>query len=622
MEKLLDHINTPEDLRKLSPSQLPRVADELREFIIRVIANHPGHLGASLGTVELTVALHYIFNTPYDRIIWDVGHQAYGHKILTGRKGRFASIRCMDGLSGFPARFESEYDAFGTGHSSTSISAALGMAIASNLKGEKDRQHIAVIGDGAMTGGLAFEGMNNAGADPDNDILIILNDNRISIDPNVGALKETLLDISTSRHYNRFKDSTWKALNRAPRLRRVIQKMLNGAKSFFLHQSNLFESFNFRYFGPVDGNDVVALVKALRDLRNLPGPKILHALTVKGKGYAPAEQNQTQWHAPGRFDPDTGERLAVSPEKSGRLRYQDIFGHTLVQLAEADPRIVGITPAMPTGCSMNLLMERMPDRAYDVGIAEGHAVTFAAGLAVNGKRPFISVYSSFLQRAYDQINHDVARMKLPVVIGIDRCGLVGEDGETHHGVFDITMLHAIPNLIMAQPKDAKEARALMKAAFAANQPFCIRYPRGSIPYVSEDVEAALPGTWTRWTPEKALRACVISYGSDIDRIVSKVKANDMPVEIINARYFKPLDEAMLDDILYRSIPVIVYESDMLDGGLSSAILQYINDHRICCHLIRIGIGDHYVEQGSIPQLRRAEKIDMNTLFKELEELCA
>ena len=385
--------------------------------------------------------------------------------------------------------------------------------------------------------------------------------------------------------------------------------------------TSIFGEFNLDYIGPINGHDIGELIKVLKVAKQHKGPIVIHVLTKKGKGYPFAENDKEGiWHGVAPFDPKSGKPLAALPP--GHCSWSEVIARILCDLARADRDIVAITPAMKAGAKLDMFAKEFPQRFFDCGIAEEHAMTFAAGLAVNGKRPFISVYSSFLQRAYDQINHDVARMKLPVVIGIDRCGLVGEDGETHHGVFDITMLHAIPNLIMAQPKDAREARALMKAAFAANQPFCIRYPRGSVPYVSEDVEAALPGTWTRWTPKKALRACVISYGSDIDRIISKVKANDMPVEIINARYFKPLDEKMLDEVLYRDVPLIVYEGDMLDGGLSAAILQYINDHRIHRHLIRIGIKDHYVEQGSIPQLRRAEGIDMNTLFAQLEELCA
>ncbi len=435
--KYLDRIDSPADLRKLAVEELPAYCAELREFIVREVSTNPGHLGSSLGAVELAVAIHYVYDTPNDRLVWDVGHQAYAHKIITGRRDRFHTNRKLGGISGFPKMCESEYDAFGAGHSSMSISAALGLARA--LQGEgggTGAKCVAVIGDGAMSGGLAFEGLNNAGADPANDILVVLNDNRISIDPNVGALKEALLEICTSRHYNRFKNGTWRALKRLPRLRRVIQKVMGGAKSFFLHQSNLFESLNFRYFGPVDGHDVVSLVRALRDLRDLPGPKLLHALTVKGKGYGPAELDQTEWHAPGRFDPETGVRLGAASSAEGpvRLKFQEVFGHTLVELAERDERIVGITPAMPTGCSMNLLMERMPERAYDVGIAEGHAVTFAAGLAAGGKVPFCNIYSSFMQRAVDNIIHDAALQRLPVVLCLDRAGLGGRRGDAPRGV--------------------------------------------------------------------------------------------------------------------------------------------------------------------------------------------
>ncbi|HQB78582.1 MAG TPA: 1-deoxy-D-xylulose-5-phosphate synthase, partial [Tenuifilaceae bacterium] len=435
--KLLEQINNSLDLKQLEPDQLVELSTELRQFIIDIVSTNPGHFGASLGVVELTVALHYVFNTPSDRIIWDVGHQAYGHKILTGRRDVFHTNRKYGGISGFPKRAESEYDSFGTGHSSTSISAALGMAIGNELKDEK-RHVVAVIGDGSMTGGLAFEGLNNGGTQKA-DLLVILNDNNMAIDPNVGALKEYLLDITTSQTYNKFKTDVWNLMGRldklGPRTRTIIQKLENAVKSAILKQSNLFESLGFRYFGPVDGHDVVYLTKVLNDLKNIPGPKLLHCLTVKGKGFTPAEENQTIWHAPGLFDKTTGERIVIKTDKPTPPRYQDVFGHTLVELAEQNEKIVGITPAMPSGCSLNIMMEKMPNRTFDVGIAEQHAVTFSAGLAAEGMVPFCNIYSSFMQRAFDQVIHDVALQNLQVVLCLDRGGLVGDDGATHHGAY-------------------------------------------------------------------------------------------------------------------------------------------------------------------------------------------
>lgn len=614
-------ISGPADIKKLSVRELEELAAEIRAFLIDSISRTGGHLSSNLGIVELTLALHCVFDSPRDRILFDVGHQSYVHKILTGRARQFSTLRQYKGLSGFQKRHESEHDCWEAGHSSTSLSAALGMAVARDLNGE--HYHIVpVIGDGAMASGMSMEGLNQIGGEERN-MIIIFNDNSMSISRNVGAMDVAFTRLRTSRSYTTLKNDLEQGLSTSKFGRSLLKGMKNfkNAIKDNVVDTSIFGEFNLDYIGPINGHDIGELIKVLKMAKQHKGPIVVHVLTKKGKGYPFAENDKEGiWHGVAPFDPKSGKPLAVLPP--GHCSWSEAIARILCDLARADRDIVAITPAMKAGAKLGMFAKEFPQRFFDCGIAEEHAMTFAAGLAVNGKRPFISVYSSFLQRAYDQINHDVARMKLPVVIGIDRCGLVGEDGETHHGVFDITMLHAIPNLIMAQPKDAKEARALMKAAFAANQPFCIRYPRGSIPYVSEDVEAALPGTWTRWTPEKALRACVISYGSDIDRIVSKVKANDMPVEIINARYFKPLDEKMLDEVLYRDVPLIVYESDMLDGGLSAAILQYINDHRICRHLIRIGIKDHYVEQGSIPQLRRAEGIDMNTLFAQLEELCA
>lgn len=614
-------ISGPADIRQLSIKELEALAAEIRAFLIESISKTGGHLSSNLGIVELTLALHVVFDSPRDRILFDVGHQSYVHKILTGRARQFSTLRQYKGLSGFQKRHESEHDCWEAGHSSTSLSAALGMAVARDLNGE--HYHIVpVIGDGAMASGMSMEALNQIGGEERN-MIIIFNDNSMSISRNVGAMDVAFTRLRTSRSYTTLKNDLQQGLSTS----RFGRSLLKGMKNFKnaikdnVVDTSIFGEFNLDYIGPINGHDLSELIKVLKVAKQHKGPIVVHVLTKKGKGYPYAENDKEgAWHGVAPFDPNSGKPLAALP--AGHCSWSEAIARILCDLARDDRDIVAITPAMKAGAKLDGFAREFPQRFFDCGIAEEHAMTFAAGLAASGKRPFISVYSSFLQRAYDQINHDVARMKLPVVIGIDRCGLVGEDGETHHGVFDITMMHAIPNLIMAQPKDVQEARALMKTAFSCAQPFCIRYPRGSVPYTKEEGEPAPVGTWTRWAPQREARVCVISYGSDIDRIISKVRANDMPVEIINARYFKPLDEAMLDDILYRSIPVIVYESDMLDGGLSSAILQYINDHRICCHLIRIGIGDHYVEQGSIPQLRRAEKIDMNTLFKELEELCA
>ena len=614
-------ISGPADIRQMSIKELEALAAEIRAFLIESISRTGGHLSSNLGIVELTLALHVVFDSPRDRILFDVGHQSYVHKILTGRARQFSTLRQYKGLSGFQKRHESEHDCWEAGHSSTSLSAALGMAVARDLNGE--HYHIVpVIGDGAMASGMSMEALNQIGGEERN-MIIIFNDNSMSISRNVGAMDVAFTRLRTSRSYTTLKNDLQQGLSTS----RFGRSLLKGMKNFKnaikdnVVDTSIFGEFNLDYIGPINGHDLSELIKVLKVAKQHKGPIVVHVLTKKGKGYPYAENDKEgAWHGVAPFDPNSGKPLAALP--AGHCSWSEAIARILCDLAREDYDIVAITPAMKAGAKLDGFAREFPQRFFDCGIAEEHAMTFAAGLAASSKRPFISVYSSFLQRAYDQINHDVARMKLPVVIGIDRCGLVGEDGETHHGVFDITMLHAIPNLIMAQPKDVQEARALMKTAFSCAQPFCIRYPRGSVPYTKEEGEPAPVGTWTRWAPQREARVCVISYGSDIDRIISKVRANDMPVEIVNARYFKPLDEAMLDDILYRSIPVIVYESDMLDGGLSSAILQYINDHRICCHLIRIGIGDHYVEQGSIPQLRRAEKIDMNTLFKELEELCA
>ena len=641
--KYLDRIDSPADLRKLAVEELPAYCAELREFIVREVSTNPGHLGSSLGAVELAVAIHYVYDTPNDRLVWDVGHQAYAHKIITGRRDRFHTNRKLGGISGFPKMCESEYDAFGAGHSSTSISAALGLARA--LQGEgggTGAKCVAVIGDGAMSGGLAVEGLNNAGADPANDILVVLNDNRISIDPNVGALKEALLEICTSRHYNRFKNGTWQALKRLPRLRRVIQKVMGGAKSFFLHQSNLFESLNFRYFGPVDGHDVVSLVRALRDLRDLPGPKLLHALTVKGKGYGPAELDQTEWHAPGRFDPETGVRLGAASSAEGpvRLKFQEVFGHTLVELAERDERIVGITPAMPTGCSMNLLMERMPERAYDVGIAEGHAVTFAAGLAAGGEVPFCNIYSSFMQRAVDNIIHDAALQRLPVVLCLDRAGLVGEDGATHHGAFDLSLLRGIPNLTIAAPMDAAELRAVMYTASrrAAGEAqgrgmWVIRYPRGGafeaeglLEAPFEEVEVGRGRTLVE-PPSDQARVAILSVGAigaEACKAVEALAGEGIAVGHYDLRFVKPLDTELLERIAGRGYRyVLTVEDGVVAGGAGSAVLEYLSDRGFLAdglRVVRLGLPDRFVEHGTVQQLREQCGIDAASIVARVRGL--
>ncbi|MDE5944488.1 MAG: 1-deoxy-D-xylulose-5-phosphate synthase [Rikenella sp.] len=638
--KYLDRIDSPADLRRLSADELAIYCAELREFIVREVSTNPGHLGSSLGAVELAVAIHYVYDTPKDRLVWDVGHQAYAHKIITGRRALFHTNRKLGGISGFPKMSESEYDAFGAGHSSTSISAALGLARALQSGAGERPRCVAVIGDGAMTGGLAFEGLNNAGADPGNDILVVLNDNRISIDPNVGALKEALLEISTSRHYNRFKNGTWRALKRLPRLRRVIQKVMGGAKSFFLHQSNLFESLNFRYFGPVDGHDVAGLVRALRDLRDLPGPKLLHVLTVKGKGYAPAELDQTEWHAPGRFDPETGVRLgaASSAGGTGKLKFQEIFGHTLVELAERDERIVGITPAMPTGCSMNLLMERMPERTYDVGIAEGHAVTFAAGLAAGGKVPFCNIYSSFMQRAVDNIIHDAALQRLPVVLCLDRAGLVGEDGATHHGAFDLALLRGVPNLTIVAPMDAAELRnAMYTAAQAKEGMWVIRYPRGGAfraDVLKEPLACVETGRGRILTERSVAEGAsavaevailsVGAIGAEAERAVETLAEEGTEVGHYDLRFVKPLDTDLLDRIAERGYRyLITVEDGVIAGGAGSAVLEYCSDRGYLSdglRVVRLGLPDRFVEHGAVEQLRSLCGIDAVAIAERVRNL--
>jgi 1-deoxy-D-xylulose-5-phosphate synthase len=607
---LLETIEFPADLKKLNESQLNQVCDELRQFIIDVVSVKGGHFGASLGVVELSVALHYVFNTPYDQLVWDVGHQAYGHKILTGRRKVFHTNRIYKGISGFPKRSESEYDTFGVGHSSTSISAALGMAVASHYKGEKDRQHIAVIGDGAMTAGLAFEGLNHAGVENSN-LLVVLNDNCMSIDPNVGALKEYLTDITTSHTYNKAKDEVWKLLGKiskfGPNAQEIASKIENGIKATLLRQSNLFESLKFRYFGPVDGHDVERLAKVLSDLKDIPGPKILHILTVKGKGYKFSEEgNQTTWHAPGLFNKDTGEIVKVVPSAPQPPKYQDVFGHTIVELAEKNPKIMGITPAMPSGCSLNIMMKAMPDRAFDVGIAEQHAVTFSAGLATQGLVPFCNIYSSFMQRAYDQVIHDVALQNLNVVFCLDRGGFAGADGATHHGAYDLAYFRCIPNMVVAAPMNEEELRNLMYTAQLENKgPFSIRYPRGA-------------GVMTEWkTPLRevqigkgrklingdSIAILTIGHpGNFVAKACAILQEDGISAAHYDMRFAKPIDEAMLHEVFSKFNRVITVEDGCIIGGMGSAVVEFMAENGYAAQVKRLGIPDKYIHHGEQKEL--------------------
>lgn len=610
--QLLSQIEYPSDLRKLSREQLHQVCDELRQFIIDVVSVHGGHFGASLGVVELTVALHYIFNTPYDQLVWDVGHQAYGHKILTGRKNVFHTNRKYKGISGFPNRGESEYDTFGVGHSSTSIGAALGMAIASKNKGELDRQHIAVIGDGAMTAGMAFEALNHAGVSNTN-LLIILNDNCMSIDPNVGALKEYLTDITTSHTYNKFRDDVWNLLGKLPVgkkfTRDMASKLEASVKGMVSKSSNLFESLNLRYFGAIDGHNITKLVDTLQDLRDIPGPKLLHIVTTKGKGYALAEKDQTKWHAPGLFDKITGEILKKTIDTPQPPKYQDVFGHTIIELAERNNTIMGITPAMPSGSSLKLMMEKMPDRAIDVGICEQHAVTLSAGLATQGMTVFCNIYSSFMQRAYDQVVHDVAIQNLPVIFCLDRAGLVGDDGATHHGAYDIAYMRSIPNMIVSAPMNEEELRNLMYTAqLPTNKsPFVIRYPRG------EGVMAdwRKPFTEIRVGTGRKIQdgrdVAILSLGHPgnfVTEAMKELMTDGLQPAHYDMRFVKPLDTDMLHDIFQRYDKVVTVEDGCLQGGFGSAVIEFMVDNDYKAEVKRLGIPDRLVEHGKPAELQR------------------
>jgi len=604
---LLAEIDSPRDLKKLDERQLAQVCEELRNFIIDNVSVYGGHFGASLGVAELTVALHYVFNTPVDQLIWDVGHQAYGHKILTGRRDTFHTNRKYNGLSGFPKRSESEYDTFGVGHSSTSISAALGMAEASKQKNQ-DKQHIAVIGDGAMTGGLAFEAMNHAGVSNSN-LLIVLNDNCMSIDPNVGALKDYLTDITTSHTYNRFRDEIWKLLGKiskfGPNAQEIAAKVENSVKSLLLKQSNLFESLNLRYFGPIDGHDVNHLVDVMKDLQKIPGPKILHCLTVKGKGYGLAEKDQTKWHAPGTFDKISGainKKVYDAPQPP---KYQDVFGHTLVELAKGNDKIVGITPAMPSGSSMKIMMDEMPDRAYDVGIAEQHAVTFSAGMATQGMVPFCNIYSTFMQRAYDQVIHDVCIQNLPVVFCMDRAGLAGADGPTHHGVYDIAYMRCLPNMVVSAPMNEAELRNLMYTASKFNGPFSIRYPRGNgvMPEWKTNMEALQIGKGRQIVEGSEVALVSIGHvGNFAESAALDLKKEGLDPAVFDMRFVKPLDEELLHVVFKNFSKVVTVEDGCLMGGFGSAILEFASDNQYQASIKRLGIPDRIVEHGEQPQL--------------------
>lgn len=627
----LEQIDIPSDLRaKFKIEDLPNVSDDVRQYIIDVISEiGNSHFGASLGVVELTVALHYVFNTPYDQLVWDVGHQAYGHKILTGRKERFPTNRQKGGISGFPKRSESEYDTFGVGHSSTSISAALGMAVANNYKGEKNRQHIAVIGDGAMTAGLAFEGMNHAGFEKDANLLVILNDNCMSIDPNVGALKEYLTDITTSHTYNKVKDDVWNLLGKVskfgPDAQSIVSKISSALKGSLLKQSNLFESLNFRYFGPVDGHDAIGLAKVLEDLKDIPGPKILHCITRKGAGYKYSEEgNPTQWHAPGVFNKDTGEIVKVIPKSPQPPKYQDVFGHTIVELAEKNDKIMGVTPAMPSGCSLTFMMKAMPNRTFDVGIAEQHAVTFSAGLATQGMVPFCNIYSSFMQRAYDQVLHDVALQNLNVVFCLDRGGLVGADGATHHGAYDLAYMRMIPNMTVSAPMNESELRNLMYTAQLENMgPFSIRYPRGN--GVQTDWKTALQkikvGTGRKLTSGNDIAILTIGHpGNFAQKAIEELKSLGASIAHYDMRFVKPLDETMLHEVFSKFDKVITVEDGCLMGGFGSAVVEFMTDQGYKSTVKRLGIPDEYVHHGTQEELWADCGYDTVSIIKLIKEM--
>lgn len=618
--KWLDRIDSPDDLKKLSDSDLRQYCDELRQYIIEQCSSNPGHLASSLGAVELAVALHYVFNTPDDKIVWDVGHQTYAHKIITGRREAFRTNRKLGGISGFPRMSESPYDAFGGGHASVSISAAFGMAKAAELKGEQ-RQVVAVIGDGSMTGGLAFEGLNNAGASKQTNLLVILNDNNMAIDQATGALKNYLVKISTSRRYNAIKRRLWRILSHTPAVLRFCQKAGNAVKQGLLKNSNLFESLNFRYFGPIDGHNLPELVRVLAALRRIEGPKLLHVMTVKGKGYKPAECNKPVWHAPGKFNPETGERIVSKTEVA---RYQDVFGQTLLELARADERIVGITPAMPSGSSMNILMKEMPERCFDVGIAEGHAVTFSAGLAAAGMVPFCNIYSSFMQRAYDNVIHDVAIQRLPVVMCLDRGGLVGEDGATHHGAFDLAYFGTVPNLTVAAPMNELELRNMMFTALEAGRPFAIRYPRGNgagVAWRDEPFAAMEIGRGRCLKEGERIAVLTIgTVGNFASEAIARMEADGIRVAHYDLRFAKPLDQELLHEVGRKFRCVVTVEDGALRGGVGEAVVAFFCEHGYLPKVVSLGIPDRFVEHGTPAQLYAQCGYDAEGIYRTLKSL--
>ncbi len=620
---LLNGINSPGDLRKLNADMLPEVCKELRQDIIDELSCNPGHFAASLGVVELTVALHYVFNTPYDRIVWDVGHQAYGHKILTGRRSQFSTNRKFKGIRPFPSPDESEYDTFTCGHASNSISAALGMCVAARRKGEKERHVVAVIGDGSMTGGLAFEGLNNASSTP-NNLLIVLNDNDMAIDRTVGGMKGYLLNLTTSNRYNRIRHKLsralfhWGILNESRR--KSIIRFNNSLKSMLAQQQNIFEGMNIRYFGPIDGHDVKNIARVLKDIKDMEGPKILHLHTIKGKGFAPAEKSATVWHAPGMFDKETGKRILTNTDGLPPL-FQEVFGHTLVELAKKNSKIMGVTPAMPSGCSMNILMKEMPDRAFDVGIAEGHAVTFSGGMAKDGLLPFCNIYSTFMQRAYDNIIHDVAIQKLNVVFCLDRAGLVGEDGPTHHGVFDMAYLHCIPNLTIASPYNEHELRRLMYTAQLPNKgPFVIRYPRGRGSLVNWEcpLEEITVGKGRKLKDGKDMAVISIGpIGNIAAKAIARAEANGLSIAHYDLRFLKPLDKEMLNEVGQRFSKIITVEDGIIDGGMGSCILEFMSENDYHPQIKRIGVPNIFVEHGTIQELYKLCGMDEENIYNIL-----
>jgi 1-deoxy-D-xylulose-5-phosphate synthase len=624
---LLAQVNTPEDLRKLQPEQLYDFCNELREFIISTVSVNGGHFGASLGVVELTAAIHYVYNTPYDQLIWDVGHQAYGHKIITGRRDVFHTNRKFGGISGFPKRSESHYDTFGVGHSSTSISAGVGMAIAKAYKKEDDRKIVSVIGDGALTGGMAFEALNHGGWE-NADMLVILNDNCMSIDPNVGALKEYLTDITTSKTYNKIRDEVWKLLGKLDKLgdtaRGMASRLEQGLTAHATKPGMLFEALGFRYFGPVDGHDVNHLVRLLDDLKNIPGPKLLHCVTVKGKGFAQAEANQTKWHAPGLFDKMTGEIQKSAPEKPQPPKYQDVFGHTIIELAKEDEKIMGVTPAMPSGCSLKYMMAEMPDRAFDVGIAEQHAVTFSAGLATQGMVPFCNIYSTFMQRAYDQVIHDVAIQNLPVVFCLDRGGLAGADGHTHQGAFDLAYFRCIPNMVVSAPMNEHELRNLMfTASKGEHGPFSIRYPRGKgvLPEWRNEMELIPVGKGRKLKDGEGVAILSLGHpGNFAQEAIEELKTQGLDPAHYDMRFVKPLDEEMLHEIFQRYDKVLTVEDGALMGGFGSAILEFMVDHGYTAQVKRLGVPDEFIQHGTQQELWDYCGYDKNAIVASVKEM--